>query len=77
MIQEYSRANNIATLAVTGDFAGFSLAGSLDKTSYTANETVTITSMPTNLGSFDTNPSVKVSIIDSVVNVPVIVWVYP
>lgn len=69
VIQEYSRANNIATLAVTGDFAGFSLAGSLDKTSYTANETVTITSMPTNLGSFDTNPSVKVSIIDSVGNV--------
>lgn len=69
VIQEYSRTNNIATLAVTGDFAGFSLSANLDKTSYAANETVTITSTPTNLGSFDTSPTVKVSIIDSAGNV--------
>lgn len=69
VIQEYGRANNIATLGVTGDFAGFSLAGSLDKITYTANETVNIISIPTNLGSFATTPSLKVSIIDSVGNV--------
>lgn len=68
VIQEYTRDNNIATLAVTGDFAGFSLAANLDKTSYTADETVKITSIPTNLGSFDTNPTVKVSILDSAGN---------
>ena len=69
VIQEYSRSNNIASIGVTGDFAGFSLSANLDKTSYTANETVTITSTPTNLGSFDITPTVKVSILDSAGNI--------
>ena len=69
VIQEYSRHNNIASLAVTNEFAGFSLSGELDKTHYTANETVKITSIPTNLGSFSVSPSVKISILDSVGNI--------
>ncbi|MGP5064559.1 carboxypeptidase regulatory-like domain-containing protein [Psychrobacter celer] len=68
VVQEYTRSNNIARIAVTGSFAAFSLAGSVDKTSYTANDTVTITASPTNLGSFPTAPSVRVSIIDSAGN---------
>lgn len=74
VIQEYSRANNLASLSITGDFAGFSLSGSLDKTSYTANDTVKISSIATNLGSFATTPTLKVSIIDSAGNV---VTTYP
>lgn len=69
VVQEYTRSNNIARIAVTGEFTAFSLAGSVDKTSYTANDLVTITATPTNLGSFPTTPSVRVSIIDSAGNV--------
>lgn len=69
VVQEYTRSNNIARIAVTGEFTAFSLAGSVDKTSYTANDIVTITATPTNLGSFPTTPSVRVSIVDSAGNV--------
>lgn len=69
VVQEYTRSNNIARIAVTGQFTAFSLAGSVDKTSYTANDIVTITATPTNLGSFPTTPVVRVSIVDSAGNV--------
>lgn len=69
VVQEYTRSNNFARIAVTGDFTAFSLAGSVDKTAYTANDTVTITASPTNLGSFPTSPSVRVSIMDSAGNI--------
>lgn len=68
VIQEYSRHNNIASLSVTADFTGFSLAGVLDKNIYTANENVQITSIPTNLGSFSVTPKVKITILDEVGN---------
>lgn len=32
VVQEYTRSNNIARIAVTGEFTAFSLAGSVDKT---------------------------------------------
>ncbi|ELA09187.1 FG-GAP repeat-containing protein [Moraxella macacae 0408225] len=74
VIQEYSRHNNLASLTITNEFAGFRLSAHLDKTHYTANETVKITSIPTNLGSFRVSPSVKVSIFDSMGN---LVGIYP
>ncbi|WP_227429393.1 carboxypeptidase regulatory-like domain-containing protein [Psychrobacter sp. I-STPA6b] len=69
VIQEYTRHNNLARISITGEFTRFSLAGEVDKTHYQADETVTISAIPTNLGSFPTTPDVRVSIIDSVGNV--------
>lgn len=69
VVQEYTRSNNIARITVTGNFTAFSLAGSVDKSSYTANDTVTITATPTNLGSFPAAPSVRVSIVDNAGNI--------
>lgn len=68
VVQEYTRSNNIARIAITGNFTAFSLAGSVDKSFYAANDTVTIIASPTNLGSFPTAPSVRVSIVDSAGN---------
>lgn len=69
VIQEYSRSNNTARLAVDGGFVALSLSGSVDNTKYTANKDVAITAIPKNLGSFTSSPIVKTQIIDSAGNV--------
>lgn len=69
VIQEFSRSNNSARLAIDGGWTALTLNGSVDKTNYTANTNVTITAIPKNLGSFPSSPIIKTQIIDSAGNI--------
>lgn len=69
IVQEFTRKNNTARLTINGDWVALTLLAKLDKNIYTANEDVSITSKPTNLGSFAVDAIVKTQIIDSAGNV--------
>lgn len=69
IIQEYSRANNLARLAIGGGFQTYTLSGSLNQLAYQPNQAVQITAQAANLGSFDADATVRMTILDSVGNV--------
>lgn len=69
VIEEYTRSNNIARLSINDGWLGISLAASIDKTSYAANEPVNITAIPENLSSLPISGVIRVQIIDSAGNV--------
>jgi hypothetical protein len=68
-VQEFTRTNNSATLAIAGGNQAFTLSSSLDKAAYQPTDTVTITATATNLGSFASQPTVRYTILDSAGNV--------
>lgn len=69
VVQEYTRANNLARLAFGSGFQNYSLHGLIDKGSYKAGESVQITAIPTNLGSLSSDVIVRIRIVDSAGNV--------
>ena len=69
VVQEYTRANNLARLTFGSGFQSYSLDGQIDKTSYGAGDTVNITAIPSNLGSLPSDVIIKTRIIDSAGNV--------
>jgi hypothetical protein len=68
-VQEFTRTNNTATLAIAGGNQALTLSSSLDKPAYQPADSVTITATATNLGSFAAQPTVRYTILDSVGNV--------
>lgn len=68
VVQEYTRANNLARLTFGSGFQSYSLDGLIDKTSYGAGDTVNISAIPTNLGSLTSDVIIKTRIVDSAGN---------
>ncbi len=64
-VQEFTRTNNTATLAIAGGNQALTLSSSLDKTAYQPIDAVTITATATNLGSFAAQPTIRYTILDS------------
>lgn len=69
VVQEYTRANNLARLAFGSGFQNYSLDGLINKSSYTAGESVQISAIPSNLGSLSSDVIVRIRIVDSAGNV--------
>lgn len=68
VVQEYTRANNLARLTFGSGFQSYSLDGLIDKTSYGAGDTVSVSAIPSNLGSLPSDVIVKARIVDSAGN---------
>lgn len=69
VIQEYTRANNIARLSIGGGFQSYTLSSSLDQATYQPNQNVQITAQAANLGSFDADATIRMTVLDQVGNV--------
>jgi hypothetical protein len=69
VIQEFTRSNNMARLSIGGGFQSYTLSGSLDQPTYQVAQNVQITAQATNLGSFDADATVRMTVLDQVGNV--------
>lgn len=69
IIQEYTRTNNIARLSIGGGFQSYTLSSRLDQADYQPNQTVQITAQATNLGSFDADATIRMTVLDQIGNV--------